>query len=401
MPPPFTLLPYALQEPEHVTLRSAQLPLAPQQQEQQPPQPSSSQQPPRPGSEPIKARSPLGHILTPVYYLLQQGTQTIAQRFGTPGSAAEQRQQRLQQQAGSHGRRAEGDPSGTRQALALEEQRLDACATSTTSTATGSALVPEASDSEVGPGAGSGAPAPGAPALAESGCDSDGDVAASACALQPGTQPQVTASQQAADVSDEDDDEEWFDPLLFISRLPPVAPPGSGRPGLLLPRRTRACKQKTLVLDLDETLVHSTLDSAPGAESADFHFPVLFNGAEHMVHVRMRPYMRQFLEHAADLFEVVVFTASQKVYAEKLLNILDPQRRLIRHRIYRDSCVFVEGNYLKVGPSHLGGVGGLPQSHSLWIAGLRGARCCWTQGVRTGARGRKPPSPHGARGSLV
>lgn len=36
-----------------------------------------------------------------------------------------------------------------------------------------------------------------------------------------------------------------------------------------------------------------------------------------------------------------------QVYAEKLLNILDPSRTLIRHRIYRDSCVVVEGNYLK------------------------------------------------------
>jgi hypothetical protein len=39
--------------------------------------------------------------------------------------------------------------------------------------------------------------------------------------------------------------------------------------------------------------------------------------------------------------------APLQVYAEKLLNILDPQRQLIRHRIYRDSCVLVDGNYLK------------------------------------------------------
>lgn len=36
-----------------------------------------------------------------------------------------------------------------------------------------------------------------------------------------------------------------------------------------------------------------------------------------------------------------------QIYAEQLLNVLDPERRLIRHRIFRDSCVYVEGNYLK------------------------------------------------------
>ena len=36
-----------------------------------------------------------------------------------------------------------------------------------------------------------------------------------------------------------------------------------------------------------------------------------------------------------------------QVYAEQLLNVLDPDRRLIRHRVFRDSCVFVDGNYLK------------------------------------------------------
>lgn len=77
------------------------------------------------------------------------------------------------------------------------------------------------------------------------------------------------------------------------------------------------------MLDLDETLVHSTLDAF---DKADFSFTVTFNGRAHGVNVRARPHLVPFLERCAALFEVVIFTASQKVYAEQLLNILDPTR---------------------------------------------------------------------------
>jgi Dullard-like phosphatase family protein len=95
---------------------------------------------------------------------------------------------------------------------------------------------------------------------------------------------------------------------------------------------------------ISETLVHSALEPC---NDADFTFPVNFNLQEHTVFVRCRPYLRDFMERVSSLFEIIIFTASQSIYAEQLLNVLDPKRRIFRHRVFRESCVFVEGNYLK------------------------------------------------------
>lgn len=111
----------------------------------------------------------------------------------------------------------------------------------------------------------------------------------------------------------------------------------------MLPEKVKNAKI-TLVLDLDETLVHCSLERIP---KPDLTFTVDYHGAEYKVYVKKRPGFLSFLERVAQLFEVVVFTASQKVYADKLLNYLDPEKRYFDFRIFRDSCLNICGNYIK------------------------------------------------------
>jgi CTD small phosphatase-like protein 2 len=99
-------------------------------------------------------------------------------------------------------------------------------------------------------------------------------------------------------------------------------------------------------LDLDETLVHCSTEPAD-LRRPDFVFDVEFNGQLYQVHAKKRPGLEDFLEFIKDRFEVVIFTASQRVYADKLLDIVDPRRQFIRHRVFRDDCICVENNYLK------------------------------------------------------
>jgi CTD small phosphatase-like protein 2 len=44
------------------------------------------------------------------------------------------------------------------------------------------------------------------------------------------------------------------------------------------------------------------------------------------------------------LYEIVIFTASQKLYADKVIDLIDPKHR-ISHRLYREHCVAINKTY--------------------------------------------------------
>jgi len=144
------------------------------------------------------------------------------------------------------------------------------------------------------------------------------------------------------EVEEEEEECEEFDPYLFIANLPPITQLAPRQRARLPPKGDTP--KHTLVLDLDETLVHCSTEPL---ENAELTFPVMYGGKEYQVFVRRRPHFETFLKRVSQLFEVVVFTASQEVYASRLLDLIDPNGKYIHHRLYRDACVEVEGNYLK------------------------------------------------------
>lgn len=101
--------------------------------------------------------------------------------------------------------------------------------------------------------------------------------------------------------------------------------------------------KKCLVLDLDETLVHSSFKYL---RTADFVIPVEIDNQVHHVYVIKRPGVDEFLEKVGKWFEVVVFTASVLKYGDPLLDKLDIYHS-VHHRLFRDSCYNYQGNFIK------------------------------------------------------
>lgn len=101
-----------------------------------------------------------------------------------------------------------------------------------------------------------------------------------------------------------------------------------------LPREISGGLDYTLVLDLDETLVHFDQVSLSALM------------LQRLRNYRPRPGVHKFLQEMSSYYELVVFTAGLKDYADWILNDFD-RHGLISYRLYRHHTRFRSGVYVK------------------------------------------------------
>ena len=118
--------------------------------------------------------------------------------------------------------------------------------------------------------------------------------------------------------------EEFNNPYKHKSREPsrPVSPPSSA-------------PKKTIIFDLDETLIHCNEDqNGP----CDIRVPVVFpSGEKILAGINIRPHAKEIIEELSNYFEIIVFTASHSCYANPVIDYLD-DHRVISARLFRENC---------------------------------------------------------------
>ncbi len=122
---------------------------------------------------------------------------------------------------------------------------------------------------------------------------------------------------------------------------PPTKNPKKSQELLLPPNLTQ---KKTLVLDLDETLVHSQF--GPFNIPSDVVINIEIENELHDIHVLIRPGVKEFLEKMAEIFEIVIFTASISKYAGPLLDLLD-KKKFCNFRLFREHCTLLNSSFVK------------------------------------------------------
>ena len=90
-------------------------------------------------------------------------------------------------------------------------------------------------------------------------------------------------------------------------------------------------KPYSLILDLDETLVHFKINPECANEGV----------------LRVRPGIVEFLESVDKYYELIIFTAATQDYADLLIDAVEENKIYFEHRLYRQHTVIIGNDFVK------------------------------------------------------
>ena len=102
--------------------------------------------------------------------------------------------------------------------------------------------------------------------------------------------------------------------------------------------RLLAGRKLVLLVDLDQTIIHTTNDEIPANLRDVYHFQ-LYGERSPWYHTRLRPGTFEFLQKISSLYELHICTFGARLYAHTIAGFLDPNKKYFSHRILsRDEC---------------------------------------------------------------
>jgi CTD small phosphatase-like protein 2 len=106
-------------------------------------------------------------------------------------------------------------------------------------------------------------------------------------------------------------------------------------------------KKRLLVFDIDETMIHTIDERDHKAMRGQFKIKIRDGDRTEEISVNVRPYLMESLLELKPFYQIIAFTASERLYADAILDFLDPDRSIFEKRLYRFNCVQTPFGYVK------------------------------------------------------
>ena len=104
--------------------------------------------------------------------------------------------------------------------------------------------------------------------------------------------------------------------------------------------------KQILFIDLDETLIHSDIYDKKSfiINNYDKILKFKYDNLYYYIGINFRKNLNFFLKKVSKYFNLILFTASYKEYADVIIDYIDPENNIFKKRFYKESCINLDDN---------------------------------------------------------